>query len=650
MYTDRHTLSRGASQRHQQVQEEEQREAVRALLMQPLMGMQHESFRLVARHADALREWFLRETGWVLEVERGGARLFKRSADLTSAVRGLDGYDRRRYVLLCLACAVLERADPQITLRMLGERLLGLATEPELAALGFNFTLTSQHERRELVSVCKTLLELGVLELVAGEEEAFVQASGEQADALYDIHRRVLAGMLAAVRGPSTWAAQDAPTTLDDRLRALAEAKAAYEGTERGLRSAQARLETLRADPANQDANRMENAERDTAVRRRDAEEAKRAVDKAELRLRRVAEDTRRLARRVDDIEAKLGEARQESAANAGAAGMAARYAESALAATDTAALATMSGPKFDQACAGLRTLAVERRKDMALIRGLLARVVSAESVLVQRREARDEKAAALAAALARRESADRAVDSEGEAFVAAWENHIAGLKRLAPSAERGHAAVAAMAEWVRTLDGDNPARQLRTARRGDLPAAAQGGHRRRLCLTLDLGRPGQDARARPGPPVRAVMSADTDERLQRLLGGAGLVDLRRRLRRHFERAGADGASGNLRLGNLAPQEYTALAALMGRPLRQAASILIDITQIDAALNRAGVAHTLKAALEALEADRAPADRPRGSIRALGQSRCRRTPFRPGASAALGEGARPPQAPGPTGS
>jgi uncharacterized protein (TIGR02678 family) len=208
MSMDRDYLSRSAGQRQRQVQEEEEREAVRALLKQPLMGMQHESFRLVARHADALRAWFLRETGWVLAVERGGARLFKRPADLTSTVRGLDDYDRRRYVLLCLACAVLERADPQITLRVLGERLLSLAAEPELAALGFSFTLTSQPERRELVAVCRTLLQLGVLGLVAGEEEAFVQAGaqsgGEQADALYDIHRRVLAGMLAAVRGPST--------------------------------------------------------------------------------------------------------------------------------------------------------------------------------------------------------------------------------------------------------------------------------------------------------------------------------------------------------------------------------------------------------------------------------------------------------------
>ncbi len=55
---------------------------------------------------------------------------------------------------------MLERADPQITLRILGDRLLQLASDPTLASLNFTFTLGAQHERRELVAVCRTLLEL----------------------------------------------------------------------------------------------------------------------------------------------------------------------------------------------------------------------------------------------------------------------------------------------------------------------------------------------------------------------------------------------------------------------------------------------------------------------------------------------------------
>jgi uncharacterized protein (TIGR02678 family) len=124
-----------------------------------------------------------------------------------------------------LACAVLGRADPQITLRVLGDRLLALATEPTLNAIGFSFKLDSHHERRELVAVCHHLLDLGVLARVAGEEEGFVHHASETGehlhDALYDVQRRVLAGVLAAVRGPSTWAPDEAPSDIKQRLQAL---------------------------------------------------------------------------------------------------------------------------------------------------------------------------------------------------------------------------------------------------------------------------------------------------------------------------------------------------------------------------------------------------------------------------------------------
>lgn len=213
--------NRSISERQELSRRDEFRTAVRALLMTPLMSPADEDFAAVRRHAESLREWFARETGWVLHVERDGARLFKRPANLKDSTRGLSGYDRRRYVLLCLACAVLERADSQITLRILGERLLQLAADPTLTALDFTFTLGSQQERRELVAVCRTLLDLRVLQRIAGDEEAFVHAASDQADALYDVQRRLLAGVLAATRGPSTWAPEEVPGTLDERLHAL---------------------------------------------------------------------------------------------------------------------------------------------------------------------------------------------------------------------------------------------------------------------------------------------------------------------------------------------------------------------------------------------------------------------------------------------
>lgn len=201
-----------------QHREDERTRALRALLMQPLMTAAHPDFPLLRRHADSLREFLSREAGWVLQLERDCARLFKRPADLVDATRGAPGFDRRRYVLLCLAAAVLERAEAQISLGHLGQELIQLAAEPALAASGFRFALDQLQERRDLVHVCRFLIGTGVLTRVAGEEEAYVAQSG---DVLYDVQRRVLAALLACARGPSTYAPGSEPADTPARLQAL---------------------------------------------------------------------------------------------------------------------------------------------------------------------------------------------------------------------------------------------------------------------------------------------------------------------------------------------------------------------------------------------------------------------------------------------
>jgi len=91
------------------------------------------------------------------------------------------------------------------------------------------------------------------------------------------------------------------------------------------------------------------------------------------------------------------------------------------------------------------------------------------------------------------------------------------------------------------------------------------------------------------------------DERLQRLLGGEPLVQLRLRLRQRFERAASGAEVQDFRLARLSAAEHAALAALQGRPARFAASIEVDVTAIDAGLRQAGVADSLRAALEQLD-------------------------------------------------
>lgn len=185
---------------------------LRALLQRPVLHarVDAELFRLARRHADAIREWLRRETGWRLVVEPQTVRLLPsyvpHGATATAiaarhparARRGDPPFTRRRYVLLCLALAVLERADLQISLGRLAEGILLAARQP-----GFEevvFSLTGREERADLVAAIRLLLGYGVLVRIAGDEESYVTSVG---DALYDVDRRVLATMLASEHGPA---------------------------------------------------------------------------------------------------------------------------------------------------------------------------------------------------------------------------------------------------------------------------------------------------------------------------------------------------------------------------------------------------------------------------------------------------------------
>jgi uncharacterized protein (TIGR02678 family) len=215
----------------------ERRRAARALLASPLMTSGSEEFRLVRKHAGELAAWFTQETGWRLVIDAETARLHKSPIRLDDATRPARAprtrvpFTRRRYVLLCLALAVLERADAQITLGRLADGVLTAAGDPVLVAAGIEFRMDRREERSDLVAAVRLLLDQGVLHRVAGDEEAYLAEASN--DVLYDVRRRVLAALLTATRGPSTVEAAApeerltlltsdvAPDTDELRLRAL---------------------------------------------------------------------------------------------------------------------------------------------------------------------------------------------------------------------------------------------------------------------------------------------------------------------------------------------------------------------------------------------------------------------------------------------
>ena len=198
---------------------EQRRRTLRILLRQPLLtSRDRQKFSDVRKHAGWLAEWFGREAGWPVQIDHTVARLRKvmlwHHDGSRAAQSGKVPFGRRRYVLTCLALAALERAESQVTLGWLVSRVVLLSREGELAAAGMTFTLQTREERADLVAVAKLLLEIGILSRVAGDEQAFVNDTG---DALYDVERAVLSVLLIARRGPSTVTA----ATTEERLAAL---------------------------------------------------------------------------------------------------------------------------------------------------------------------------------------------------------------------------------------------------------------------------------------------------------------------------------------------------------------------------------------------------------------------------------------------
>ncbi|MDE3134126.1 MAG: TIGR02678 family protein, partial [Acidobacteriota bacterium] len=204
----------------QEADQRDLRRAARALLRRPLLLARDnpEVFRVVRQQATPLRDWFEQNTGWRLHIDAEVARLFKRvgaAPEGTHAAREPRSelpFGRRRYVLLCLALSVLERADQQITLGRLADGIIVAASDERLAAAGVTFELSGRGERADLVAVVRILLELGVLARVAGDEEAFMRDAG---DVLYDVERRVMAVLISAARGASTITGERAAERMD---------------------------------------------------------------------------------------------------------------------------------------------------------------------------------------------------------------------------------------------------------------------------------------------------------------------------------------------------------------------------------------------------------------------------------------------------
>jgi uncharacterized protein (TIGR02680 family) len=285
----------------------------------------------------------------------------------------------------------------------------------------------------------------------------------------FDQRYRVYAGMLTRRQARELRQAQ---TDFDNASQARNQAQAdlqtasadetlaqqAQEQTERTLAAQRTRLETLQSDPINQDANRLEGAEKDALKRQSAATTEQADCNQARSRWEREQQTSRQTAQRATQAEQTLQAVRDEAAEHADSAGVASAFSDNPLAALAPSALAEFAAREFDAAPTALRNAVTTRREQLALLQRRHGELRQTGQTLAQRQEGQRERQREMEQAAERRNEADAAVEQAGQALIEAWTGHCASLVQLRLEDD---GSLEALNDWVLIAqpDSDNPAR-----------------------------------------------------------------------------------------------------------------------------------------------------------------------------------------------
>jgi uncharacterized protein (TIGR02680 family) len=332
-----------------------------------------------------------------------------------------------------------------------------------------------------------------------------------------------------------------------------ARAAEAFETAKRASSAARERMDTLQSDPANQDANRLSQAETDADRCRRAAETAGGQRNAARETLQREARRGQQRSEQMEQARAELEAARHRTVEAAGNIGLDADAIANPLLALAAETLAE-NPPGLREAGEALRGLVSRRRQDIAHLRQRHAEVDRRQTELNGARDNAQTFRDELDDALMRREEADRQAEAAGEALLDAWCEYCAGLAQLRFDAGE---PLRLLADWTPRPEGDNPAQralsaawqsalQRYAARQAELDARRETLRRQRAELEDERARlaAGEDAapaepatraagvRAqRPGAPLWKLVDfhprLDAAERagLEAALEASGLLD-----------------------------------------------------------------------------------------------------------------------------
>ena len=306
----------------------------------------------------------------------------------------------------------------------------------------------------------------------------------------FDQRYRVYAGMLTRRQARELRQAQtdfdnasqernQAQAGLQAALAAETQAQQTQEQAERTQAAQRTRLETLQSDPINQDANRLEGAEKEAGKRHLAVKTEQADASQALGRWEREQQVGRQAAERATQAGQTLLGLRHEAAEQADGAGVAAQFDENPLATLPLSALTDLSAREFDAAPAALRSAVAARREQLALLQRHHAELHQAGLALAQRQEAQRERQGELEQATERRSTADAAVEQAGQDLVEAWARHCTGLVQLRWDDD---GPLEALNDWVllASPESDNPARLA-------LQAAQQQASVRHASRQVDL-------------------------------------------------------------------------------------------------------------------------------------------------------------------
>ncbi|MDN4061615.1 TIGR02680 family protein [Massilia sp. YIM B02769] len=365
---------------------------------------------------------------------------------------------------------------------------------------------------------------------------------------------------------------RSAQTGFDKASRDLNEARAAFDADvlgEQALRAAldavdaqqlrdRAALDEMQADPLMQDANRIDELARQFAARQRDMAAADAALREARERQARDARDLRGYAERADAASSALVHCAAVFEEAGATAGLAERdeFAAALAEFKQPDALSALGPADYEQLQRSLQSLGPQRRTEIALVAERLRQLDAATGARDAAQRWRDADADALAGASARVAAGEAELLEQADALVESWSAHAAGLRELALDSAM---VLPALADWTRSLEGENPARialarsqhersvrlaqdeAAALARRAalDEQALALAAERARLAQGEDSAPPApyqRDPAARPadrpGAPFwqlvefrTAVEDAGARAGLEAALEAAGLLD-----------------------------------------------------------------------------------------------------------------------------